>query len=188
MKMVTEVLAKAKGEKMINETLTGKGAFSQTGFNELVSALCNDTTFKIPTYDKNGEKNGEVNLSALIRDDMKKTLEKAKYPQKSEAGVIDSCEIVANGIAKAIPYIVAEQMKSGKKFDFPNGKNYTGSIYLAETKAHSKTVDVRDMNTKEKIGISDISYKDCVQVKAKSPIPSWLTTKVRKDLDGKVVK
>ena len=53
-KMVNEVLGKAKGEDKVNEMLTGKGAFSKSAFGDLVNALANDTTFKIKTYDKNG--------------------------------------------------------------------------------------------------------------------------------------
>ena len=49
---------------------------------------------------------GTVNVSELIRNDLKKTIDNAKYPQKSEAGVLDSTEIVTKGLSEAIPYIV----------------------------------------------------------------------------------
>ena len=84
MKMVNEVLGKVKGEDKINDILTGKGSFSKQGFGDTVNALANDTTFKIKTYDKNGNVTGDVSISELIRSDIKKTLDKAKYPQKSE--------------------------------------------------------------------------------------------------------
>lgn len=187
-KMVNEVLGKAKGEDKINEALTGKGSFSKAGFADMTSALVNDNTFKIKTYGKDGKVSGEVSISDLIRSDIKKTLEKAKYPQKSEAGVIDSAEIVTTGLSEAIPYIVAEQIKQGKKFDLPAGEKYTGSIYLAPAPAKTKVVNVRDPKTQQDMGTTTITYKDSIQVKAKSPVPDYLTTKVRKDTDGKIVK
>lgn len=189
MKMVNETLGKIKGEDKINDILTGKGPFSKAGFGDTVSALANDTTFKIPTYDKNGQKTGDVSISELIRSDVKKTLDKAKYPQKSEAGVIDTSEIVTTGIAEAIPYIVMEQLKAGKKFDLPMQPNVVGSIYLAGVPGRTKTSTVRDMQTKKEIGTSTTTTKDYIQVRAKSPVPTaCVVSKVRKDMNGKVVQ
>ena len=187
-KMVNEVLGKVKGEDKINETLTGKGSFSKTGFADMTSALVNDNTFKIKTYGKDGKVSGEVSISDLIRSDIKKTLEKATYPQESEAGVLDSAEIVTSGLAEAIPYIVAEQIKQGKKFDLPTGEKYTGSIYLADVPAKTKVVNIRDPKTQEDLGTATIEYKDSIAVKVKSPVPDYLTTKTRKDKSGKIVK
>jgi hypothetical protein len=187
-KMVNEVLGKVKGENKINEVLTGKGSFSKAGFADMTSALVNDNTFKIKTYGKDGKVNGEISISDLIRSDIKKTIEKAKYPQKSEVNVLDSAEIVTEGLAAAIPYIVAEQVKQGKKFDLPQGEKYTGSIYLAPAPAKTKECVVRDIKTKETLGTTTITYKDSIQVRAKSPVPDYLTTKVRKDNNGNIVK
>lgn len=189
MKTVTEVLSKTKGPDKINDICTGKGAFSATGFSDLVSAMANDTTFKVPTFGNDGKPSGEVNISELIRSDIKKTLENAKFPQKSEAGVLDSAEICTKGIAQAIPYIVMTQISSGRKFDLPQQPTVKGSIYLATQPGRTKTSDVRDMNTKQKIGTSTTVTKDYIQVRAKSPVPaSCIVSKVRKDLNGNVVK
>lgn len=188
MKTVNEVLGNVKGEDRINDILTGKGSFSKQGFSDTVSALANDTTFKLKTYDSNGQVTGEVSVSELIREDLKKTLDKAKYPQKSEAGVLDNTEIVTDGLAKAIPLIVMEQLKCGKKFDLPTQPNVNGSIYLAPVTGTTKTVQVRDIKTKQPLGTSTITTKDSVTIKAKSPVPNHLQTKVKKDLKGNVVK
>ena len=186
-KLVNEVLGKTKGDKL-DEVLTGKGSFSKAGFSDMTSALVNDNTFKIKTYGKDGKVSGEVSISDLIRSDIKKTIEKAGCPQKSEIGVIDSAEIVTSGLAEAIPYIVAEQIKQGKKFDLPTGEKYTGSIYLADVPAKTKVVNIRDPKTQENLGTATITYKESVQVRSKSPVPDHLTTKVRKDKNGNVVK
>jgi hypothetical protein len=189
MKTVNEVLGKIKGSDKITETLTGKASFSKTGFEDVVSALANDTTFKIPVYNKNtGKQEGDINVSELLRADMKKTLEKAKYPQKSEASVLDTCEISVKGLAEAIPYIVNEQIRTGKKFDLPQGEKYQGSVYLADVKGKVRDVNIRDPKTQENLGTCTITTKDSVQVKTKSGVPKYLSDKVRKDKSGNVIK
>ena len=187
MKTINETLGKIKGEDNLDKVMTGKGAFSQTGFSDVVNALANDTTFKVKTFGKDGKPNGEVNISELIREDLKTTLANAKYPQKSEVAVLDSSDICTKGLAKAIPYIVMEQLKCGKKFDLPAQANVAGSIYLNEVPGKTKTVTTRDIKTNETTGTTTITYKDSVQIRAKSPVPGHLTTKVRKDLNGKVI-
>lgn len=186
-KLVDEVLGKVKGSENVGVTLTGKGSFSRQGFGELTSALANDTGFQVNSFDKNGQV-VQTNLSELIRADLKKTLANAKYPQKSEAGVLDTCEISTAGLAEAIPFIVNEQLRSGKKFDLPAQKDMVGSIYLAPNPGKTKTMQVRDIKTKEELGTTTITTKDSVQVRAKSPVPKHLQTKVRKDKSGKVVQ
>lgn len=189
MKMVKETLGKIKGEDKINDVLTGKGPFSRAGFGDTVSALANDTSFKIPVYDKNGNKTGETSISDLIRSDLKKTVDHAKYPQKSEAAVLDTCEVVTSGLAEAIPYIVMEQLKAGKKFDLPMQPNVVGSVYLAGVPGRTKVSKVRDMKTKAEIGTSTTVTKDYIQVRTKSPVPNaCVVSKVRKDLNGKVIQ
>lgn len=187
MKVVNEVLEKMKGKDKVNDILTGKGAFSKIGFSDVVSAMANDTTFNVTTFGKDGKPNGTVNISDMIRSDLKKTLEKAKYPQKSEAGVLDTCEIVTTGLAEAIPYIVEEQLKCGKKFDLPQQPTFGGSVYLGDVKGKTKEVQVRDPKTQQNLGTCTITTKDSVQVKTKSPVPTFLQTKVRKDVNGKVI-
>jgi hypothetical protein len=189
MKTVNETLGKIKGEDKINDILTGKGSFSKQGFGDTVNALVNDTTFKIPTYDKNGKKTGDVSVSELIRSDLKKTIDKAKYPQKSEADILDSTDIVTTGLAEAIPHIVMTQIAAGKKFDLPSQPNVNGSIYLADVQGKVKESKVRDMQSKKEVGTVTTTTKDYIQVRAKSPVPSsCVVSKVRKDLNGKVVK
>lgn len=188
MKTVSSVLGKVKGEGKINDIMTGKSSFSKSGFSDLVSAMVNDTSFKVKTYDKDGKVTGETNLSELIRSDLKKTLDKANYPQKSEAAVLDTCEIYTAGLAEAIPQIVMQQIACGKKFELPTQPNVTGSIYLGTVPSHTKTSNIRDPKTQENLGTVTITNKEYVAIKAKSPAPAHLVTKVRKDPSGKEIK
>lgn len=188
-KMVNEVLEKMKGTDKVSEIITGKGSFSKAGFNDLVGAMANDTTFKVKTYDgKTGTETGEVSISELIRSDLKKTLDKANYPQKSEAGILDTCEIVTNGLSEAIPQIVMQQIAAGKKFDLPAQPQVVGSIYLADVPGKVKTSQIRDPKTQQDLGTVTTTSKDSIQIRAKSPCPAHLQTKVRKDPAGNVVK
>lgn len=187
MKNVQETLAKIKGEDKVNQILTGKGSFSQTGFGSMVNAMANDTTYKVTTYGKDGKPDGEINVSEMLREDLKKTVAKAGFPQKSEAGVLDTVEICTTNLSKIIPVLVMEQMKCGKKFDLPAIPGAQGSIYLAPVPGKEKTIKVRDPKTQENLGTATIKSKDSIQIRAKSPVPDYLTTKVRKDANGKVI-
>lgn len=188
-KNVADVFGKQKGTDKISDVLTGKGAFSKAGFADSVNALANDTTFSVKQYDKDGKEIGTVNISELIRSDLKATVQKAGYPQKSEAAVLDTTEIVTKGIAEAIPYIVMEQLKMGKKFDLPSQPNVQGSVYLAPVKGKEKTSKIRDIQTKQELGTVTTTTKDSVQVRVKSPVPNaCVVSKVRKDVNGNVVK
>lgn len=188
MKTVNEVLGKIKGEDKVNDIMTGKGSFSKTGFADVVNTFANDTSFKIPTFDKNGNKTGDVSVSDLIRQDLKKTIAKAGYPQKSEAGVLDNTEICTSGLSEAIPYLVMQQIACGKKFDLPQQPNVCGSIYLADVPAKTKTIQVRDPKTQQNLGTAVITTQDSVQIRAKSPVPNNLQTKIRKDANGNLIK
>lgn len=188
-KMVNDVLEKIKGKDKINTILTGKGSFSKQGFSDVVNAMANDTTFKIKTYDKNGQNTGDVNISELIRSDLKKTIANAGYPQKSEVSVLDSADICVKGLSEAIPYMVMQQIAAGKKFDLPSQPNVVGSIYLADVKGKVKTSEVRDPQTQTKLGTVTTTTKDSIQVRAKSPVPNaCVVSKVRKDVNGNVIK
>lgn len=187
-KVVNDVLGAIKGTDKVSEILTGKGSFSKQGFGDMTNALANDTTFQIKTFGKDGKETGTVNISEMIRSDIKKTIEKAGYPQKTEAGVLDTAEICTKGIAEAIPQIVMQQIMCGKKFDLPNQPNVGGSIYLAPVEGKKKVTEVRDIKTKEKLGTVEITTKDSIQIRAKSPVPSsCVVSKIRKDTSGKVV-
>lgn len=186
-KNVSDVLSKAKGTDKVSELIAGKGSFSKTGFGDLVNALANDSTFKIKTYGKDGKVAGEVSISDLIREDLKKTLEKAKYPQKSEVGVLDSCEIVTNGLAEAIPQIIMQQIGAGKKFDLPMQQKVQGSIFLKNVPGRVKETAIRDPKTQQVLGSVTTTSKDSMAIGVKSSVPAHLQTKVRKDPNGKVV-
>ena len=178
MKLVNDVMTSLKGEGKEKDVLVGKGAFSTAGFGSLVNALANDSTYKVPVF-KDGKKVDDVSISELFRSDLKKSVKTAGYPQKSEEAVFDSSEISTAGIATALPYILREWVQTGRKLELPNGKNMVGSIYLREVPASSRTVEVRDPKTQEKLGHVTIENDKYVQLMAKSPTPAHLQKKTR---------
>lgn len=188
MKTVEEVLTKIKGEGNVNVTLTNKGAHSQQGFGEIVNALINDTTFKIQKYSKDGKPTETINISEMIRADLKKTAEMANFPGPTEKGIYDTCPISTTNIAKAIPEILTVQLQAGKKIDLPPQKDMVGSIFLAPAPAKTKVTQVKDFKTQEPLGTSTTTTQDHIQLRAKSPAPRHLQTKVRKDNAGNIVK
>lgn len=187
MKLVNEVLEKFKGAGNVSATLTGKGAFSQAGFAELTKAMANDTSFTTPVREKDG-KTTKVNVSELVRADVKKTILNAKCPQKSEIGVVDTSEIETSGWAKAMLLMIREQLMAGKKVEIPPTDSFQGALYLAPVAGKTKTVQVRDIKTKEELGTTTIVSKDSIQIRAQSRVPKHLQTKTRRDKAGNVVK
>ena len=188
MSFAKDFLEKIKGQGNANKTLTGKGSFSRQGFKDLVGALANDNDFKVTSRAKNGEP-VETSISSLIKGDILSTMKKLNYPNKQElAEAVQNGKIDVTGLSEAIPHIVMEQIKTGKKFDLPANDVTNGSIYLAPVAGKTKTVTVRDIKTKEELGTATITTQDSIQVRSKSPVPKHLQTKVRKDKNGNVVK
>lgn len=185
-KNVTEVLAKLKGAESAQEIVTGKGSFSASGFGEFVSAIANDSDYQAVSVDKTGEVK-ETNIHDLLIGDIKRTIAAAKYPQASEIGTVDTAEISTKGLDKAIPMIITEWLKTGKKFPLAPQKTFTGEVYLQAVPGKVKENVVRDFKTGQTVGTSVTTTKDYVQVRVKSPAPKALQTKVRKDLNGNVI-
>lgn len=180
MKTVDEVLKEIKGEGNEQQTLTGKNPFNQSSFDSLVHALVNDTSYKVPQYDpKTGEKVGEINISEKIREDLKKTLDNAKYPQKSEANVLDSCEITTRGLSQSFFEILGQQLDTGKKTPLPPRPDMTAALYIADVPASERTIPIRDPQTQKDLGTADITTEAYKQLRAQSPAPEHKKTTKR---------
>jgi len=186
MKTVNEVLQKLKGEDKVDETICGKGSFSKAAFSDITNALINDTTFKVEVLDKQG-KATEVNFSELFREELKKNIASAGYPQKPEIGVVDNANLYGNVIAEMAPHLIDMYVATGRKFEFPLHKDRISSVYLVDVKGKTKDTTVRDMKTGEKIGTTTTTTQDHIQMRVKSQVPKALVKKVRKDLNGNVV-
>lgn len=185
-KTMKEVLGKIKGAGNESKTITGKGSYSAATYKEFVHAAVNDRDFKVQSMGKDGKK-AETSLSELFISDAKKTIANAKYPQKTEIGVLDTSEIATDGLAQASSALLTEWLKTGRKFPITPQADFVGDIYLASVPGKTKVVNVRDIKSGANIGTTTITSQDSVQVRSKSPVPSHLVKKVRKDVNGAVV-
>ena len=184
---VNEVLKKLKGDKE-NEVLYGKAAFSKSKFDNLVHSMVNDPSYEVSVVGKDGNES-KVNLSKQIRESLKKTIHSAGYPQKSEIdNVIDTCEIKTDGFSDVLLNAAVEWLGTGRKLDLPSKKYMNGSLYFTKVPAKDRTVTVRDIKNHSVIGSSEIKTKEYIRLMAKSPVPAGLQTKVRKDLNGNIIK
>lgn len=183
-KLVNEIFEKIKGTGNADKTLTDKKRFNAVEFKSVVSALANDSTYKVDNF-KTEE---EFNIGDAIRSDLKKTIERAKFPQKNEASVLDTVDICTDGLAKAIPYIVLEHLKTGRSFDLPEQEKLNASIYLQTVPAKTRDIPFRNVQTGAPLGTVTVANKECYQLKAQSPIPKHLQRKTYKDLNGKPMK
>lgn len=180
-KFVNEIFAKIKGAENIDKTLTNRKRFNANEFKAVVSALANDPTYKVDNF----KSETEFNIGEALRSDLKKTIERAKFPQKNETSVLDTVDICTDGLAKAIPYIVLEHLKTGRMFDLPEQEKLKASIYLKEVPGKTREISMRNVQTGETIGTVTVINKDSYQLKAKSPIPKHLQRRIYKDTNGK---
>lgn len=180
MKTVEEVLAEIKGSNNTSEIKAGKAPFSQSAFGDLVHALVNDTTYKIPQFNpKTGEKVGEINISELLREDLKKTVENAKYPQKPEADVLNSVEIATKGLTQTFGEILMQQLSTGKGFNIPPQPEMVARLTIADVPASKRTIPVRDPQTQKDLGTAEITTQAYKQLRAHSPAPEHKKTTKR---------
>jgi len=185
-KSMKDFLGEIKGKGNEDKTMTGKGSFSTATFSKFVHAAINDRDYRVTSVGKDGKRT-EMCLSDLITGDIKKTVTDAKYPQKSEIGILDSADIATAGLAKAISPLVTEWVKTARKFPLQPQAEFAGDIYLASVPGKTKVVNVRDIKSGANIGTTTITSQDSVQVRSKSPVPSHLVHKVRRDVNGKVI-
>lgn len=183
-KLVNEIFEKIKGAENIDKILTSRKRFNANEFKSVVTALANDSSYKVDNF-KTEE---EFSIGEAIRSDLKKTIERAKFPQKNEASVLDNVDICVDGLAKAIPYIVLEHLKTGRTFDLPDQEKLNASIYLQDRPATTRDIPMRNPKTGEDMGTATIINKDHFILKAKSPVPKNLQRRVYKDLNGKPLK
>lgn len=181
MKFVNEILAKIKGAENVDKILALKKRPNVIDVKNLVSALANDKTYKIDNF-KTEE---EFNISEALRSDLKKTIQRAQFPQKDEISVLDDVDICTEGLTKAIPYFVLEQLKTGRMFDLPKQNQLDASLYLKAIPGGSKEVNIRNVQTGKSIGTVNVITKDSFQLRAKSPVPKHLKRRVYKDPNGK---
>lgn len=186
-KSMKEVLGQIKGTGKENEVLTEKKGFSASAFDSYVNAIVNDRSYEFVTVDKKGNET-KMNISDMIRGDLKKTIKDAGCPQPSELGVCDTCDITTKGLANAIRPIVTGFLATGKKFPLTPQATFGADIFLAPLPGTTKTIDTIDnMTDRNKTGTCTTITEDSVRVKVKSPVPKHLVKKVRKDLNGKVI-
>lgn len=183
-KLVNEIFEKIKGAENADKTLATKKRFNANEFKAVVSALANDPTHK----EENFKSEEEFSIADALRSDLKKTIERAKFPQKNEASVLDTVDICTDGLAKSIPYILLEHLKTGRMFDLPDQEKLKASIYLQEVPAKSREIPFRNVQNGAPLGTVTVVNKDCFQLRSKSPVPKHLQRKIYKDLNGKPMK
>lgn len=185
-KPVKEVLANLKNDN-VDSILTSKSAFNKNAFNSFVKSLANDNDHVVTIFDKNNEK--QVSVAELLRNDVKKSAENAKYPQKSEAAVYDTSEIATDGLAEAASIIATEWLKTGRKLPLSPQKEFNATLFLKQIPGAVKESQIRDFKTNQvKPGKVVTTTKDSFRVAVKSPIPSHLKSKVTLDENGNEVK
>ena len=156
-------------------------SFSRTDFNDMVNAMLND-----PSYEMESVKVVDGKLTEVSTPVVRELREKLIVPLLTEAGV-DKTEAqrIANeyhfknpqtsSMYEFVADAVYQYMDADKKFNFPNRKDFTGSIYLKENEPTTVERDVRDIKDhKTIIGHKKEKRAAHKTIVKKSTCPAWL--------------
>lgn len=187
-KLFNETAINIKGDGNADKLVAGKAVASKDKSGAMVNALLGDATKSFPIIGKDGTVTGEINPSQIFRDCIKKTVQSAGCPGKTELSVLDTCDVCTKGLEDVIPLVVREAWVGiGTKMKLPPTDNFTGELYLQNVPGATKVYDTKDMKTGAPTGTAEITYPDHIQLRAKSGPPEHQKTKVRKDPSGKVI-
>ena len=172
-------------EELIANVKRGKNgnvihSFSKTDFNELINAMINDPEYQMETV-----KTVDGQITDFSTPVVREVREKMLIPVLIKAGV-DKAD--AASIAETFRYsnnqtgclydfiadALYQYMDAGKKFNFPNRRDFIGSIHLKDVDEEIVERDIRDIkdpktitgHKKEKRG----KHKTIVK---KSSCPAW---------------
>lgn len=182
-----EVTANLTGGGKENETGTGKKPFSKPLYQKYTHAFINDPANAVTRPGPDG-KPIKINVREAVVADVRKTVENAGYPQKSEIGVLENTEIATKNISGFVPDMIVGWLRENRKFIIPPFDGCSGAqLYVQPVKGKTRVVATRNMETGEPTGTSTITTTDHLVIRCKSAPPADCVTKVRKDVNGKVI-
>jgi hypothetical protein len=177
--------------KSVKETLEaitpekGTARFSKKNFNELLSALVNDTEFATKvavTKNKELVEVKDVFIAKEFRKFLKKQLEKAGVDKADAQAVMDPSFEIDNvdGLYELIATSIYEYIDAHNRFEFLPKEDFRGSIALAQKDKTVKESHVRNPKTGEDMGIWETTTKPYKVLTASSPAPDYLKTRKKK--------
>ena len=156
-------------------------SFSRTDFNDMINAMLND-----PSYEMESVKVVDGELTNVTTPVIRDLREKLIVPILTEAGVEKSeaqriaseYHFKSNQTSMMYEFIadaIYQYMDADKKFNFPNRKTFTGSIYLKDIEEQTVERDIRDIHDhKTIVGHKKEKRAAHKTIVKKSTCPTWL--------------
>lgn len=172
--LVKSIKKSKKGDKVIH-------SFSRTDFNALFGAYINDPTHVMETVQI-----VDGNVTNVKTEVVREFREKFILPILVEYGIAkEEAEKAVNdykfknsqvaGIYEFIAEILYQYIDAGKKFNFPNRKDFQGSIHLKAIPSAIVERDLRDIKDhKTIIGHKKEKRDSHKTIVKKSTAPNWL--------------
>lgn len=176
-KTVKEVIAEITPSK-------GTGRFSKNAFNELVTALVNDTDYAAKVAVVKNKELAEIKdvfVGKDFRKFLKRVLEKAGVDKADAAVVMEPSFEIDNvdGLYELISTSIYEYMDANNKFEFMPRERFRGGISLREKAASETTGPARNPKTGEDLGVWERKTQAHKVLVASSPAPEYLRTRRR---------
>lgn len=162
----------------------GVNKFSKKKFEELMLAMANDVNFTEDVVKVKNMQLSEVKtimVSKEFRKWCKKLLESVGV-DKAESERVMSDEFIfsnMNGLYEFFASAIYEFMNAGYKFDLLPKEDFKGSIYLADAEEKKSVSEVRSPRDGSYLGKFETTEKKHKKLKAASPCPSYLRSRVK---------
>lgn len=171
-----QVFEEVKSE--VSTTPKGKPmrSFSRSAFDRLAKAMVNDINYKI---EQAGVKKGELVKKDLYPvQEYRKSLHRILVDfgvdkQEADRILTEEYEIRhVDGFYELVSELPYQYMNAGKKFDFIQREDFSGSLTIKEV--DETTTEHQNIRTKEKFKVKKQKHK---VLEKQSKAPSWLKSK-----------
>ena len=179
-KSVKETKKEIRGRVKTNAKGNLIPSFSREEFNRLLNATLNDSEYEAEIVAVSGGEleTKKIPVTKQFREKfIKPILIDAGVPKEDAEKIATSYEFrnaQTEGLYDLIADAVYNFMDCGKKFNFHNHSDFTGSIFMKDVEECKVERDIRDMKTKEVTGRKKEKREKHRTLAKKSTCPKWL--------------
>lgn len=156
-------------------------SFSKSDFNTLINAMLNDPTYEMETVKMEDGK--LVNVTTPVVRELREKFIKPilvdfGVPKTDAERIADDYTFKSSQTAVLYNFIadaIYQYMDAGKKFNFPNRKDFSGSVNIQEIDEKVVERDLRDIKDRSKVIGHKKEKRDKHKVLVKKSVcPTWM--------------
>lgn len=157
----------------IKSGATSKKTFSRSDFDKLAKAYVNDVNYDA----KVGQEGKELKSVELFRGMIKRILKDFGVDEQEASRVMTDAYQIKNvdGVYELCSELIYNYTDAGKKFQFLEKPDFTGSLILNDVEESVK--ETKGVNSDDVYVVTKKKHK---QIKAQSKAPKWLKDTVKK--------